>query len=111
MEEDTWRKRKGLVTGILLGYFLTIHLPTLAGAEDSAVVKGKSVYMEVCKVCHGMDGRGAGTMKFNPPAADLTGAGVQGKLDAGLFESITMGARTPRWEHGRIFCRMTRFVM
>ncbi len=62
-----------------------------AGGPD--LDRGKSVYMEVCKTCHGVDGRGAGTMKLNPPAADLTSPRVQGKLDAGLFKSVHDGRK------------------
>jgi mono/diheme cytochrome c family protein len=55
--------------------------------------KGKSIYAEVCMTCHGLDGRGAESVKLNPPPADLTSAGVQGKLDAGLFKSIHDGRK------------------
>lgn len=41
--------------------------------------------MELCMACHGLDGRGAGSVKLNPSPQDLTGAGVQGNLNAGLF--------------------------
>jgi mono/diheme cytochrome c family protein len=55
--------------------------------------KGKSVYTEVCMTCHGLDGRGPGSVKLNPPPADLTSVSVQGKLDAGLFKSIHDGRK------------------
>src|SRR5512144_2433809 len=55
--------------------------------------KGKSVYTEVCMTCHGLDGRGAASVKLNPPPADLTSAVVQGKLDAGLFKAIHDGRK------------------
>jgi mono/diheme cytochrome c family protein len=79
----------------------TIGLVLLAGmgsassfnAEGADLSKGKSIYMELCMACHGLDGRGAGSVKLNPPPADLTSAGVQEKLDAGLFKSIHDGRK------------------
>ena len=62
-------------------------------ASAADLSKGKSVYTEVCMTCHGLDGRGAGSVKLNPPPADLTSASVQGKLDAGLFKSIHDGRK------------------
>jgi mono/diheme cytochrome c family protein len=79
----------------------TVGLALLAGmgsascfnAEGADLSKGKSIYMELCIACHGLDGRGAGSVKLNPPPADLTSAGVQEKLDAGLFKSIYDGQK------------------
>jgi len=79
----------------------TIGLALLAGmgsaysfnAEGADLSKGKSIYMELCMACHGLDGRGARSVKLNPPPADLTSAGVQEKLDAGLFKSIHDGRK------------------
>jgi mono/diheme cytochrome c family protein len=71
-----------------------------AGTADLAA--GKRIYTQVCASCHGLDGKGPGVMKFNPPAADLTSQQVQAKLDSGLYKSIhegrpntSMGA----WKH------------
>jgi mono/diheme cytochrome c family protein len=79
----------------------SIGLALLAGmglaasfnAEGADLSKGKSIYMELCMACHGLDGRGAGSVKLNPPPTDLTSAGVQEKLDAGLFKSIHDGRK------------------
>jgi len=79
----------------------TVGLALLAGmgsascfnAEGADLSKGKSIYMELCIACHGLDGRGAGSVNLNPPPADLTSAGVQEKLDAGLFKSIHDGRK------------------
>ena len=60
-------------------------------AESADVAAGKRIYMEVCKTCHGLDGRGLGDMKFSPPAADLTSPQVQTKLDSRLYNSIHEG--------------------
>jgi mono/diheme cytochrome c family protein len=61
-----------------------------AGHADD-VAAGKRIYIELCKTCHGLDGKGPGVMKFNPPAADLTSRQVQAKLDSGLYKSIHEG--------------------
>jgi mono/diheme cytochrome c family protein len=60
-----------------------------AGTADMAA--GRRIYDEACKACHGLDGTGAGVMKFRPPAADLTSPQVQAKLDSGLYTAIHEG--------------------
>lgn len=82
-----------LITGILWTAFLLAGQLWRAEAKSADLDQGKRVYTELCITCHGVDGRGVGTMKLNPPAADLTSAGVQGKLDAGLFKSIHDGRK------------------
>ena len=62
-------------------------------AECADLSKGKSIYMELCMACHGLDGRGAGSINLNPPPRDLTSAAVQEKLDAGLFKAIHEGRK------------------
>ncbi len=76
-------------TILLVGLGWAWSLPSQAGDLS----RGKNVYMDVCMVCHGLDGRGAASVKLNPPPADLTSAAVQGKLDAGLFKSIHDGRK------------------
>jgi mono/diheme cytochrome c family protein len=66
------------------------------------VAAGKRIYLELCKACHGPDGKGPGVMKFSPPAADLTSREVQTKLDSRLYNSIHEGrANTAMgaWKH------------
>jgi len=70
---------------------LCIGLATELKARNAS--KGKSIYMEVCKACHGLDGTGSEIMRLHPPAADLTSAAVQEKLDAGLFKAIHDGRK------------------
>jgi mono/diheme cytochrome c family protein len=60
-----------------------------AGAGD--VGKGKRLYYENCKQCHGSSGRGDGYTKFNPPPADLTSQRVRETMDAGLIKTIHGG--------------------
>ena len=55
------------------------------------VLSGRVIYSTICIRCHGVDGKGDGQMKFNPPVADLTSSAVQGKLDARLFKSVHDG--------------------
>jgi mono/diheme cytochrome c family protein len=55
------------------------------------VLSGKVIYSTICARCHGMDGKGAGQMKFTPPVADLTSMAIQEKLDARLFKSVHDG--------------------
>ncbi len=81
---------KASIAGVALGLFLMAPVHSSGGAE---LAKGKSIYMEVCKACHGLDGTGSETMRLHPPAADLTSAGVQEKLDAGLFKAIHDGRK------------------
>jgi mono/diheme cytochrome c family protein len=55
------------------------------------VLSGRVIYSTTCIRCHGVEGKGDGQMKFNPPVADLTSPAVQGKLDARLFKSVHDG--------------------
>lgn len=63
---------------------LCIGVATEIKARNADPSRGKSLYMEVCK---------AWTMTLHPPAADLTSAAVQEKLDAGLFKAIHDGRK------------------
>ena len=84
-----WRM---FVAGSVL-YLLCIGVATEVKARNADPSRGKSIYMEVCKACHGLDGTGLETMRLHPPAADLTSAAVQEKLDAGLFKAIHDGRK------------------
>ncbi|HZH50151.1 MAG TPA: cytochrome c [Nitrospira sp.] len=72
---------------------LWLGVTTDLKARNADVSKGKSIYREVCQTCHGLNGTGSGTMTLQPPAADLTSAAVQEKLDAGLFKAIHDGRK------------------
>ena len=65
-------------------------------------VTGREIYVNTCILCHGIDGKGVGGLKFVPPPADLTSLTVQSRLDGTLFRRIhdgkpntAMGA----WKH------------
>ena len=51
---------------MLVGALSELH------ADTADMAAGRRIYDEACKACHGLDGTGAGVMKFRPPAADLT---------------------------------------
>ena len=77
-------------------------LPSLSQGGSPDLAEGKRIYLEMCKACHGVDGKGPGVMRLNPPAADLTSPEVQAKLDSRLYNSIHEGrANTAMgaWKH------------
>jgi len=80
-----------MVVSIALAVLLAGLSTSFTHAGSGDVAAGKRIYLEVCKTCHGLDGRGPGVMKFNPPAADLTSREVQTKLDSRLYNSIHEG--------------------
>lgn len=81
------------IAGTLWAIFIHAVQLSLTEARGADLAQGKRVYTEVCITCHGIDGRGPGAMKLNPPATDLTIARVQSKLDAELFKSIHDGRK------------------
>jgi len=85
------RWRMSLVGSVLC--LLCMGVATDLKARNADVSKGKSIYREVCQSCHGLNGTGSETMRLHPPAADLTSAAVQEKLDAGLFKAIHDGRK------------------
>ena len=79
-----------MIAAITLSVFLA-GLPSSTQADGPDIAAGKRIYLEMCKTCHGVDGKGPGVMTFNPPAADLTSQEVQAKLDSRLYNSIHEG--------------------
>jgi len=90
-KEYVMSQRIPIVVSIALTMLLAGLSSSFIHAESADVAAGKRIYMEVCKTCHGLDGRGPGDMKFSPPAADLTSPQVQTKLDSRLYNSIHEG--------------------
>ena len=83
--------QRNAVVAIMTLPVLLAGQPSFIHAGNADVAAGKRIYVELCKTCHGLDGKGPGVMKFNPPAADLTSRQVQAKLDSGLYKSIHEG--------------------
>jgi len=79
-----------MVAAITLPLVL-VGFPPVVHPESADVDAGKRIYLELCKTCHGLDGKGPGVMKLSPPAADLTSPQVQTKLDSRLYNSIHEG--------------------
>lgn len=93
--------RTSAVTAMTVALLIFGLSPSIEAASDD-VTAGKRIYLEVCKSCHGLDGKGAGEMKFTPPAADLTSPDVQSKLDSRLYNSIHNGRTNTAmgaWKH------------
>ena len=96
------RFRNKVVSAAMTFAALVGALPALAQADGADLAEGKRIYLESCKACHGVDGKGSGAMKFNPPAADLTSPKIQEKLDARLYNSIHEGRPNTAmgaWKH------------
>ena len=62
-----------------------------SSSPERDVLSGRVIYSTICIRCHGIDGKGAGQLKFTPPVADLTSAAIQAKLDGRLFMSVHDG--------------------
>jgi len=60
-------------------------------ADERNLARGKKVYEKYCLACHGVQGRGDGGVRFNPPVADLTSSEVLTKPNSRLLESIHEG--------------------
>ena len=60
-------------------------------ASERDVVRGRQLYEKYCLGCHGSQGKGDGTVQFDPPVADLTSSDVLRKPDSRLLESIHGG--------------------
>jgi len=90
-KEYAMSQRIPMVVSITLAVLLAGLSSSFIHAESADVAAGKRIYVELCKTCHGLDGRGPGVMKFSPPAADLTSREVQTKLDSRLYNSIHEG--------------------
>lgn len=93
--------RTSAVTAMTVALLMVGLSPSTEAASDD-VTAGKRIYLDVCKSCHGLDGKGSGEMKFIPPAADLTSLDVQSKLDSRLYNSIHNGRTNTAmgaWKH------------
>lgn len=78
-----------LLVGIALGMIIT----GLAFAGRGDIEKGKSIYRESCRHCHGLAGQGDGEMGeyLDPRPANLASPGTQTKSDQELKDVILQG--------------------
>jgi mono/diheme cytochrome c family protein len=62
-------------------------------SQDSAINRGKAVYLTFCAQCHGLnyDGQGTVGQSFHPLPTNLRSPAVQSKPDGELFKSISYG--------------------
>jgi mono/diheme cytochrome c family protein len=63
-------------------------------ADDVSVARGAELFNINCTQCHGVDGKGSGTIAaflVKKKPADLTGETVQGLSDGQIFMTITDG--------------------
>ncbi len=82
------------VTGpVLLSMLLVALVGSGSYAAGGNVPKGKVLYTNLCLRCHGVEGKGDASMKFNPPVADLSTPAAQSKLDASLMKAIHDGRK------------------
>ncbi|MEK6802883.1 MAG: cytochrome c [Nitrospirota bacterium] len=82
------------VTGpVLLSMLFAAAVGSGSYAAGGNVAKGKVLYTNLCIRCHGVDGKGDASMKFNPPVADLSSPAAQSKLDASLMKTIHDGRK------------------
>lgn len=77
--------------------FLIVSVLALSfyGSEAIAATgdpqQGKKLYLTHCAVCHGLEGKGDGTLAFHPPVTDLTSTETQHKSDYNLWKTIHRG--------------------
>jgi len=66
-----------------------------AFATDAAsVARGRTLFVERCRSCHGSEGHGGGPVsKFFPPAPDLGYPAIQVRPDGYLYATIVLGGR------------------
>jgi S-disulfanyl-L-cysteine oxidoreductase SoxD len=70
--------------------------------DARSLERGAFVYETHCRVCHGVEGRGDGSVGqlFVPPPTDLTLPYVQSQLDGQLFYTVSYGSLImPKYHH------------
>lgn len=79
-----------VLCGLIIVYGCAVPVMGFAASERS-LERGKQVYEKYCLACHGVQGRGDGAVRFDPPVADLTSSEVLAKPDSRLLKSIHEG--------------------
>jgi mono/diheme cytochrome c family protein len=92
-----------LLTGLSGLGFSNIGVKGLAEfPKGGDPVSGREIYVNTCIRCHGIDGKGALSIKLVPPPADLTSSVIQNRLDGTLFRRIHEGKPNTAmgaWKH------------
>lgn len=91
MTMDKVRMKGWWMCGMVILGLLTVGTSTVAAAGD--VEKGKDIYRESCRHCHGFSGQGDGEMAdyLSPRPANLASQTTQAKTDQELQEVILKG--------------------
>jgi mono/diheme cytochrome c family protein len=58
---------------------------------EAQLAQGKDLYETFCAVCHGLQGKGDGTIADKMPAPDLTQDIIKNRKDGFFFHRITFG--------------------
>ncbi len=84
--------RTGLIFLCMLTtvYGFTAFTTSIVASERN-LSRGNTLYVKYCLACHGPQGRGNGSVQFNPPVADLTSSDVLLKSNSRLLKSIHEG--------------------
>ena len=110
MKRQSVRDKIARVCGLMLLLGLPVGIVAAAGpwkapeeakkianpvkATPESIAKGKTIYYQVCHVCHGEkgDGKGPAGAALNPPLGNFTDkARMDGQTDGELFWKITNG--------------------
>jgi len=84
------RRTHTVLCVLLIVYWCAVPVMGFASGERN-LARGKKVYEKYCLACHGVQGRGDGGVRFDPPVADLTSSEVLTKPDSLLLKSIHEG--------------------
>ena len=74
----------------LIGLTIFSHTPGPWAVQGDSE-QGKVIYLKHCAICHGPEGKGNGTLLFDPAVGDLTSPRIQQKSDFTLWQSIHRG--------------------
>ena len=77
--------------GVLAAVGWWVAGTVFVAAGEPNLSHGKAVYEKYCLACHGPQGKGDGSIRFDPPVADLTSSDVLMKPDSRLLRSIHEG--------------------
>lgn len=93
---SAWNTSDGQQTGEWKAPASADKLKNPLFANSAATQKGKKLYKQMCAICHGNSGKGAGMagMSLNPRPSDFTSAKLQNQSDGAIYWKMTEG-RTP----------------